>query len=82
MFNVNMGIPRIPPPICAKCNKKVDSVEVKQDNITSNIIYTAKCHGEEDTAYLTPENLLTGGSITVNEAFNTDTETTSGANET
>lgn len=45
-------------PACAKCKKRVDSVEVNPDEDADGVEMVFACHGEQDRVFLTRMQFL------------------------
>jgi len=56
-------------PLCAVCNKPVERVESKYDNLLMAKHFRVYCHGQMEEAMLTDETILGVDSVRFGEAF-------------
>lgn len=63
---MNIGRPWIR---CHVCQKLVDQVESTRDLVTGEMTFTVSCHGAQQTAKLSHDDLITSTEIRILEAF-------------
>ena len=64
-----MRLKKFPKPMCAKCGKPVDELEVTPNNLTMQVEFTVKCHGEYQTANIDQFSLMNGSVLEIGPVF-------------